>query len=217
MHASFQSDLDFARQASERSSGYQLGAPGELPHVLRGILMLLYFEDEAVKARAWPCPSLTRWRSSATAFPTASSSSGCRRHLRAVVLLRGPAAAQREAGRAAAGRGRRARAGARHLHAGHAPPGHAAGTWPSRPARWSASASSAAFLAQLFDAVITVDPHLHRIATLGEAIPVKPIRSCSAAPCAGRLDRARASGALLLGPDEEAAQWVEQAAARIWA
>ncbi len=33
VHACFQTDLDFARQASERSSGYQLGAPGELPHV----------------------------------------------------------------------------------------------------------------------------------------------------------------------------------------
>ena len=30
-----------------------------------------------------------------------------------------------------------------------------------------------AFLAELFDAVITVDPHLHRVATLEEAIPLR--------------------------------------------
>src|SRR5690606_12123678 len=29
------------------------------------------------------------------------------------------------------------------------------------------------FLAQLFDAVITVDPHLHRVARLDEAVPVR--------------------------------------------
>ena len=28
------------------------------------------------------------------------------------------------------------------------------------------------FLAELFDSVITVDPHLHRVVTLGEAVPV---------------------------------------------
>ncbi len=33
VHAGFQSDLDFARQASDKSSGYQLGTPGQLPHV----------------------------------------------------------------------------------------------------------------------------------------------------------------------------------------
>ncbi len=33
VHASFQSDLDFARQACDRSSGYHIGVTGELPHV----------------------------------------------------------------------------------------------------------------------------------------------------------------------------------------
>ena len=33
VHAGFQSDLDFARQACDKSSGYQLGSPGQLPHV----------------------------------------------------------------------------------------------------------------------------------------------------------------------------------------
>jgi len=33
VHAGFQSDLDFARQASDKSSGYELGEAGEIPHV----------------------------------------------------------------------------------------------------------------------------------------------------------------------------------------
>ena len=39
-----------------------------------------------------------------------------------------------------------------------------------------------AFLAELFDAVITVDPHLHRVATLGEAIPIPDPIWISGAP-----------------------------------
>ena len=71
------------------------------------------------------------------------------------------------------------------------------------------------FLARLFDAVITVDPHLHRIATLGEAIPVADPIVLSGAPALADWIARERPGALLLGPDEEAAQWVEQAAARI--
>jgi len=71
------------------------------------------------------------------------------------------------------------------------------------------------FLACLFDAVITVDPHLHRVATLGEAVPVaRPVVLSGAPALADWIARER-PGALLLGPDEEAEQWVRQAAARI--
>ena len=38
------------------------------------------------------------------------------------------------------------------------------------------------FLADLFDAVITVDPHLHRVATLAEAVPVAQATVLSGAP-----------------------------------
>ncbi|MBL8308996.1 MAG: ribose-phosphate diphosphokinase [Burkholderiales bacterium] len=69
------------------------------------------------------------------------------------------------------------------------------------------------FLAGLFDAVITVDPHLHRVATLGEAVPVAQPILVSAAPLLAELIRARRPGALLVGPDEESAQWIAQAAA----
>lgn len=70
------------------------------------------------------------------------------------------------------------------------------------------------FLADLFDAVITVDPHLHRVATLEEAVPVPHTVVLSGAPLLADLIARRRPGALLIGPDEEAAQWIAQAAAR---
>lgn len=71
------------------------------------------------------------------------------------------------------------------------------------------------FLAELFDAVITVDPHLHRIATLGEAIPIPDPIWLSGAPALADWIARERPGALLLGPDEESAQWISQAAVRI--
>lgn len=70
------------------------------------------------------------------------------------------------------------------------------------------------FLAGLFDAVITVDPHLHRVATLQEAVPVANAVVLSGAPLLADLIAAQRQNPLLLGPDEESAQWVAQAAAR---
>jgi ribose-phosphate pyrophosphokinase len=68
------------------------------------------------------------------------------------------------------------------------------------------------WLAGLFDAVITVDPHLHRIKALADAVPAQRAVALSAAPLLGELAGRERPGALLLGPDEEAAQWVESAA-----
>ena len=70
------------------------------------------------------------------------------------------------------------------------------------------------FLAELFDAVITVDPHLHRVATLEEAVPAARTVVLSGAPLLADLIALRRPGALLVGPDSESAQWVSQAAAR---
>lgn len=68
------------------------------------------------------------------------------------------------------------------------------------------------FLASLFDGVITVDPHLHRVATLDEAVPAGRAIALSAAPLLGEQAAAQVPGALLLGPDAESAQWVAAAA-----
>lgn len=68
------------------------------------------------------------------------------------------------------------------------------------------------FLAGLFDCVITVDPHLHRIERLNQAIPLDAAIAISAAPAIGGFLRQHCAGALLIGPDEESVQWVREAA-----
>jgi ribose-phosphate pyrophosphokinase len=68
-------------------------------------------------------------------------------------------------------------------------------------------------LAGSFDSVITVDPHLHRVATLDEVLPGRRGIALSAAELLGGHAAARVPGALLLAPDEEAGQWVRRAAA----
>jgi ribose-phosphate pyrophosphokinase len=68
-------------------------------------------------------------------------------------------------------------------------------------------------LARRFDTVITVDPHLHRTPELQQAVPVRRAVALSAAPAmAGRL-ASRGDTPLLIGPDEESAQWVSAIAA----
>lgn len=67
-------------------------------------------------------------------------------------------------------------------------------------------------LAAWFEAVITVDPHLHRVATMDEVVPGRCGVALSAAPLLGEWIAAQAPGALLLGPDEESRQWVRAAA-----
>ncbi len=69
-----------------------------------------------------------------------------------------------------------------------------------------------AFLAELFDGLITVDPHLHRISRLQEAVPLKNAIALSAAPSLAELVARRRQQPLLIGPDAESAQWVESAA-----
>lgn len=68
------------------------------------------------------------------------------------------------------------------------------------------------FLAGLFDGVITVDPHLHRIDSLAEAIPVPHALALSGAELLARVALERRERPLLVGPDAESRQWVEAAA-----
>lgn len=70
------------------------------------------------------------------------------------------------------------------------------------------------FIASLFDAVVTVDPHLHRTATLQEAVPVRHAVVLSGAPLLGDWIAARLPQAVLVGPDAESLRWVAQAAQR---
>lgn len=67
-------------------------------------------------------------------------------------------------------------------------------------------------LAGLFDSVITVDPHLHRVATLHEAVPAAHALALSGAPVLGDWIASQLEHPLLIGPDSESAAWVRQAA-----
>jgi ribose-phosphate pyrophosphokinase len=69
-----------------------------------------------------------------------------------------------------------------------------------------------ALLAGAFDAVVTVDPHLHRVATLGAVLGGRCGVALTAAPLLGAHVAQQVPGALLLAPDEEAGQWVRAAA-----
>lgn len=70
-------------------------------------------------------------------------------------------------------------------------------------------------LAELFDTVLTVDPHLHRIQSLNQAIPLSDAISLSAAGEIARFLQSKFDRALLLGPDNESEQWVAGIANRI--
>lgn len=65
------------------------------------------------------------------------------------------------------------------------------------------------FLGELFDNVITVDPHLHRIERLDQAIPARQAVSLTAAGLLGNYVQGRYENAVFIGPDEESEQWVQ--------
>lgn len=70
------------------------------------------------------------------------------------------------------------------------------------------------FLAGYFDALITADPHLHRVHSLGEAVPAGEATAVSAAPAVGEFLASRVHRVILLGPDAESRQWVSVAGER---
>jgi ribose-phosphate pyrophosphokinase len=70
-----------------------------------------------------------------------------------------------------------------------------------------------AFLAEHFDAVITVDAHLHRINRLSQAIPLQQALNLNATEPMGQFLRDNGQQFLLVGPDAESEQWVAAIAA----
>lgn len=70
----------------------------------------------------------------------------------------------------------------------------------------------AELLGRAFDRVLTVEPHLHRIAALDQVLPCAA-RSLSAAPAIAAWI-GRAAGCVVVGPDRESRPWVEAIAAR---
>lgn len=70
----------------------------------------------------------------------------------------------------------------------------------------------AGLIARSVDALVTVDPHLHRIASLDEVMPGCRACALSASTALGDWVARHVDRPLLLGPDEESAQWVSEAA-----
>lgn len=70
-------------------------------------------------------------------------------------------------------------------------------------------------LGELFDDVLTVDPHLHRISSLTQAIPIKNAISLTAADQIGAFLKQQFKHGVLLGPDSESKQWVAAIAKNI--
>ncbi|HSH42105.1 MAG TPA: ribose-phosphate diphosphokinase [Arenicellales bacterium] len=68
------------------------------------------------------------------------------------------------------------------------------------------------WLGGLFDCVVTVDPHLHRVHDLGEVVAGAEARALSAAPAMSEYLRHLPDSPLLIGPDGESRQWVQQIA-----
>jgi ribose-phosphate pyrophosphokinase len=63
-------------------------------------------------------------------------------------------------------------------------------------------------LANLFDALITVDPHLHRVQRIEDAVPVPIALALTATDAMSDYLGNKLQDPMLLGPDEESQQWV---------
>ena len=71
----------------------------------------------------------------------------------------------------------------------------------------------AAWISRDFDWLVTVDPHLHRISDLSQVFSI-PARVVHAAEGVASWVKAHVKQPLLVGPDEESAQWVGDVARR---
>jgi len=175
---------------------------------------LLYFDDESVLANqlalalGWPCSCVERH-----AFPDGETRLRLPPQLPpGVVILRGlqyPNAKLTELLLTAAGA---RELGARQLTLLSPYLAYMRQDMAFTPGEVVSQRHLGALLAAAFDAVITIDPHLHRVATMDEVVPGKRGVALTAAPLLGAHVAAQVPGALLLAPDEEAAQWVRAAA-----
>ena len=75
------------------------------------------------------------------------------------------------------------------------------------------SRTFAALLSRYVDWLVTIDPHLHRYHALTEIYSV-PSRVVHAAPALSAWMAAHVERPIVVGPDEESAQWVQEVADR---
>lgn len=70
------------------------------------------------------------------------------------------------------------------------------------------------FLSSVFDWMITVDPHLHRMKSLDEVFSI-PASCVSSMPAVSEWIAANVSDPVIVGPDAESAQWASSVAASL--
>ncbi|VVC77183.1 Ribose-phosphate pyrophosphokinase [Aquicella siphonis] len=70
----------------------------------------------------------------------------------------------------------------------------------------------ARFVSKWADALVTIDPHLHRFHSLNEIYSVRPAHVLHATKEIARWIRQNAASPFLIGPDEESRQWVAEIA-----
>lgn len=85
-----------------------------------------------------------------------------------------------------------------------------------QPGEAVTSRSFAALVSSHFQWLVTVDPHLHRRRALAEIYSI-PCATLHAAPALAAWVRANVERPLLVGPDEESAQWVSTVAGEVGA
>lgn len=83
-----------------------------------------------------------------------------------------------------------------------------------QPGEAVTSATFARFLSQAFDWLVTVDPHLHRVASLTDVYAI-PAENVASAPAIARWVAANVAEAVIVGPDSESEQWASDVAARV--
>jgi ribose-phosphate pyrophosphokinase len=84
---------------------------------------------------------------------------------------------------------------------------------PFHPGEAVTSRTFACLLSRYVDWLVTLDPHLHRYRSLSQLYSV-PSRVIHAAPALARWIAAHVERPVVVGPDEESAQWVKDVADR---
>lgn len=82
-----------------------------------------------------------------------------------------------------------------------------------RPGEAVTSRQFAGLVSGAFDRLVTIDPHLHRHASLGEIYDI-PTRTLASAPLLGDWIAANVERPLVIGPDAESEQWAREVARR---
>lgn len=83
-----------------------------------------------------------------------------------------------------------------------------------QPGEAVTSVTFARFLSQAFDWLVTVDPHLHRRASLAEVYSI-PAENVASAPAIARWVAANIVEPVIVGPDAESEHWASDVAGRV--